>query len=94
MSDSSSVAPLPEASTSSSSLLPPSPVPTLEEPSSPSHTPTSYWSSSPPRDSYSPPPMPPSLPLSPPASEQGETERPPSQPRAGSARVTRSQTRA
>eukprot|EP00965_Chrysotila_dentata_P097708 3230622-Pleurochrysis_carterae.AAC.1 len=38
--------------------------------------------------------MPPSLPPSPPASEQSETEQPPSQPRAGSARVTRSQTRA
>eukprot|EP00965_Chrysotila_dentata_P000666 21045-Pleurochrysis_carterae.AAC.1 len=38
--------------------------------------------------------MPPSLPPSPPASEQGETEQPPLQPRAGSARVTRSQTRA
>eukprot|EP00965_Chrysotila_dentata_P088672 2928128-Pleurochrysis_carterae.AAC.1 len=41
-----------------------------------------------------PPPMPPSLPPSPPASEQGKTEQPPSQPRAGSARVRRSQTRA
>eukprot|EP00965_Chrysotila_dentata_P167507 5531295-Pleurochrysis_carterae.AAC.1 len=38
--------------------------------------------------------MPGSLPPSPPASEQSETEQQPSQPRVGSARVTRSQTRA
>eukprot|EP00965_Chrysotila_dentata_P063161 2092908-Pleurochrysis_carterae.AAC.1 len=38
--------------------------------------------------------MPPSLPPSPPASEQSETEQHSLQPRADSARVTRSQTRA
>eukprot|EP00965_Chrysotila_dentata_P112414 3716193-Pleurochrysis_carterae.AAC.1 len=38
--------------------------------------------------------MPPSLPPSPPASEQSETEQPSSHPRVSSARVTRSQTRA
>eukprot|EP00965_Chrysotila_dentata_P130027 4297914-Pleurochrysis_carterae.AAC.1 len=38
--------------------------------------------------------MPGSLPPSPPASEQSETEQQPSQPRVSSARVTRSQTRA
>eukprot|EP00965_Chrysotila_dentata_P009497 309559-Pleurochrysis_carterae.AAC.1 len=38
--------------------------------------------------------MPPSLPPSPPASEQSETKQHFSQPRVNSARVTRSQTRA
>eukprot|EP00965_Chrysotila_dentata_P178877 5906998-Pleurochrysis_carterae.AAC.1 len=69
---------MPEASTSSSSLLPPSPVPTLPEPSSPSHTPASYWSgTSPPSrtpSSYSPlssqRSVPDSLPPSPPGSER------------------------